>query len=104
MIEGPGTIRPGTTILDMTTGDPDEMERMGKTLAAQGVTYIERRSADRASRRGIRARIGPSLGDTLEVFRAGPAYSRAMDIKGRRMIERDFCPQLAFRSTVNMLI
>ena len=29
----------------------------------------------------------------LEALRASPAYSRAMDTKGRKMIERDFAPQ-----------
>jgi len=29
----------------------------------------------------------------LEVLKAGPAYSRVMDIKGEKMIARDFTPQ-----------
>jgi 3-hydroxyisobutyrate dehydrogenase-like beta-hydroxyacid dehydrogenase len=35
---------------------------------------------------------GLSMDDALRVFRAGPAWSRVMDVKGRRMIERDFEP------------
>lgn len=29
----------------------------------------------------------------LEILKAGPAYSRAMDTKGRKMLERDFTPE-----------
>ena len=29
----------------------------------------------------------------LEVFQAGPAYSRAMDVKGKKMATRDFTPE-----------
>jgi 3-hydroxyisobutyrate dehydrogenase-like beta-hydroxyacid dehydrogenase len=35
--------------------------------------------------------IDPSV--ALGVLKAGPAYSRAMDVKGRKMIERDFTPE-----------
>jgi 3-hydroxyisobutyrate dehydrogenase-like beta-hydroxyacid dehydrogenase len=31
--------------------------------------------------------------EALKVLRAGPAYSRAMDAKGRQMVEHDFRPQ-----------
>jgi 3-hydroxyisobutyrate dehydrogenase-like beta-hydroxyacid dehydrogenase len=36
---------------------------------------------------------GLSMEAALEIFRAGPAWSRAMDVKGRRMIERSFQPE-----------
>ena len=29
----------------------------------------------------------------LEILKSGPAYSKAMDVKGRKMIERDFAPE-----------
>jgi 3-hydroxyisobutyrate dehydrogenase-like beta-hydroxyacid dehydrogenase len=35
--------------------------------------------------------VDPS--EALRVLRAGPAYSRAMDAKGRQMVEHDFRPQ-----------
>jgi 3-hydroxyisobutyrate dehydrogenase-like beta-hydroxyacid dehydrogenase len=38
------------------------------------------------------AACGLSMDDALRVFQAGPAWSRAMDVKARRMIERDFTP------------
>jgi 3-hydroxyisobutyrate dehydrogenase-like beta-hydroxyacid dehydrogenase len=38
------------------------------------------------------AACGLSMDDALRIFRAGPAWSRAMDTKGRRMIDRDFTP------------
>ena len=31
--------------------------------------------------------------DALKILAAGPAYSRAMDTKGRKMLEHDFTPQ-----------
>jgi 3-hydroxyisobutyrate dehydrogenase-like beta-hydroxyacid dehydrogenase len=37
--------------------------------------------------------LGLDLDETLGVLRAGPAYARVMDTKGRKMIERDFRPQ-----------
>ena len=37
--------------------------------------------------------IGLDPATTLEVFRGSMAYSRAMDAKGRKMIERDFAVQ-----------
>ena len=37
--------------------------------------------------------LGLDLHKSLEIFRAGPAWSRAMDIKGIKMIEQDFEPQ-----------
>jgi 3-hydroxyisobutyrate dehydrogenase-like beta-hydroxyacid dehydrogenase len=36
---------------------------------------------------------GLDLGTTLEVLRAGAAYSRVMDAKGEKMLTRDFRPQ-----------
>ena len=37
--------------------------------------------------------LGVDASAALEILRAGPAYSRAMDIKGPRMLARDFEPQ-----------
>jgi len=36
---------------------------------------------------------GFSRGTALEILRVCPSYSRAMDIKGRKMVELDFTPQ-----------
>lgn len=35
--------------------------------------------------------LDPTL--TLEIFRAGPAWSRAMDVKGERMLQQNFEPE-----------
>jgi 3-hydroxyisobutyrate dehydrogenase-like beta-hydroxyacid dehydrogenase len=37
--------------------------------------------------------LGVDLAETLKVLRAGPAWSRAMDVKGQKMIAGDFEPQ-----------
>jgi 3-hydroxyisobutyrate dehydrogenase-like beta-hydroxyacid dehydrogenase len=37
--------------------------------------------------------IGVPAESALEALKAGAAYSRAMDVKGRKMIEGDFRPQ-----------
>jgi 2-hydroxy-3-oxopropionate reductase len=39
------------------------------------------------------AACGLDPGETLRVLQATSAYSRVMDVKGRKMIERDFHPQ-----------
>ncbi len=36
---------------------------------------------------------GLDLEETLRIFQAGPAYSRAMDVKGRKMLDEEFSPQ-----------
>ena len=36
--------------------------------------------------------LGLDLNATLEILRSGPAYSQAMDAKGRKMIDGDFTP------------
>lgn len=36
--------------------------------------------------------LGLDLNATLEILRSGPAYSQAMDVKGRKMIDGDFAP------------
>lgn len=38
-------------------------------------------------------RCGLDLNTVLDVLKAGPAYSRAMDAKGRKMIGQDFSPE-----------
>lgn len=38
-------------------------------------------------------RCGLEPNTVLDVLKAGPAYSRAMDAKGRKMIEQDFAPE-----------
>jgi 3-hydroxyisobutyrate dehydrogenase-like beta-hydroxyacid dehydrogenase len=37
--------------------------------------------------------LGVDPATALEVMREGPAYSRAMDVKGRKMLARDYEPQ-----------
>lgn len=37
--------------------------------------------------------LGLDLAETLKVLRAGPAWSRAMDVKGEKMLAGDFEPQ-----------
>jgi 3-hydroxyisobutyrate dehydrogenase-like beta-hydroxyacid dehydrogenase len=39
------------------------------------------------------AALGLNTETALEVFQAGPAWSRAMDIKGQKMLRRDFAPE-----------
>jgi 3-hydroxyisobutyrate dehydrogenase-like beta-hydroxyacid dehydrogenase len=38
-------------------------------------------------------KLGLDLAAVLDVLRAGPAYSVAMDVKGRKMLEGEFTPQ-----------
>lgn len=42
-------------------------------------------------------RCGIDGATALEVLQAGPAWSRAMDHKGRKMLQRDFSPQARLR-------
>jgi 3-hydroxyisobutyrate dehydrogenase-like beta-hydroxyacid dehydrogenase len=145
--------RPGTTILDLTTGDPDRMAGFGQSLAKRGIAYVdamvggsseqvrghdaivmaggEKHEIERVQEllksfarevfhvggwgSGARMKLamnlvlglnraalaeglafaratGLELEMALRVFQAGPAWSRAMDVKGQRMIERNFTP------------
>jgi len=38
-------------------------------------------------------RNGIEAGRALEILKSGPAYSRAMDVKGAKMLSRDFTPE-----------
>jgi len=38
-------------------------------------------------------KVGVSPASALEILKAGAAYSRVMDIKGQKMLKRDFKPQ-----------
>ena len=145
--------RPGSVIVDLTTGDPEQMAEFGEALAKSGVAYLdatvggsseqvrgqdaivmvggEKAALERvevllktfsrevfhvgtcgngarmklamnlvlglnravlAEGLAFAAACGLSMDDALRVFRAGPAWSRVMDLKGRRMIDRDFVP------------
>jgi 3-hydroxyisobutyrate dehydrogenase-like beta-hydroxyacid dehydrogenase len=42
-------------------------------------------------------KLGLDLPTFLDVLRAGPAYSAAIDIKGHKMLESDFTPQSRIR-------
>jgi 3-hydroxyisobutyrate dehydrogenase-like beta-hydroxyacid dehydrogenase len=147
-------LRFGQTILDTTTGEPEQTAALGGRLAAQGVQYLDapisgsseqtRRGeatvivgGDRAAFEacadlwqvmgtkvfhvgpcGSAARmklisnlvlglnraalaeglafaeaLGVSPAAALEVMAGSNAYSRAMDVKGRKMVERDFAVQ-----------
>jgi len=147
-------LRPGSIIVDTTTGAPEETSELEALLAPAGVGYIEaliggssslvrtgeaiamcggeeavfQRCADllracfgqvfylgscgAGSRMKLilnlvlglnRAVLAEGLAfagacgiepsRALEILRASPAYSRAMDTKGARMVERDFEPE-----------
>jgi 3-hydroxyisobutyrate dehydrogenase-like beta-hydroxyacid dehydrogenase len=150
--------RPPRTVIDTTTGDPEETERLALRLAARGVQFIEatisgssRQVRDRQAlfltagdREAVtqaadlldaltdrRLYLGPSgsasraklasnlvlglnrlalaeglafaeclgldLAAFLEVLRASPAYSAAVDTKGARMVAGDFAPESRVR-------
>lgn len=147
-------IAPETIVIDMTTGEPEQMANLGKHLATDGVQYIDacvggsseqvRRSDaiviaggaevafeqcrdlfDAFARAvfhvgpcgaGARMKLAMNLvlglnraalaeglafarafgldpANALDVFRAGPAYSKAMDVKGPRMLAGNFAPE-----------
>jgi len=147
-------LKPGTIIVDTTTGRPEEMETFARQLAERGVAYLdatvggssqlardgeaivmcggERAAfdqcqslfADLASKAfycgpsgsGARMKLVVNLvlglnravlaeglafagqlgidgGQALEVLKAGPSWSRAMDHKGERMLTENFEPQ-----------
>ena len=153
VLEAAARLRPGTVIIDMTTGDPERMAQFGAQLASCGIGYIDatvggsseqvrvadaiimaggedavlnrqRALLESLSREvfhvrpwgsGARMKLamnlvlglnraalaeglsfaaasGLSMDDALRVFRSGPAWSRVMDMKGRRMIDHDFAP------------
>lgn len=142
------------TLIDVTTGHPEEMAAMGVRLAEKGIHYLDATVGgssqqtrdhqavimvgaepelleanqdlfDALSRQTFH--VGPcgagarmklvvnlvlglnravlaeglafaaqydfNLEQTLEILKAGPAYSLAMDIKGEKMIKEDFVPQ-----------
>lgn len=142
------------TIIDVTTGHPEEMEAMGARLARQGVSYLDatvggssQQTRDHQATVMVGAEpetltanqdlfdviarqtfhVGPcgagarmklvvnlvlglnravlaeglafashygfDLEQSLEILRAGPSYSLAMDIKGEKMIKEEFQPQ-----------
>jgi 3-hydroxyisobutyrate dehydrogenase-like beta-hydroxyacid dehydrogenase len=147
-------LRPGTTVIDTTTGSPEQMAALGERLAALGIDYLDATIAGNSdeARAGAvlvlaggegaafhrarqlfdcfareafhlgswgsgarmklvfnlvvglhRAVLGEALGfaravgvapeTALAILKAGAAYSRVMDVKGDRMLSRDFRPQ-----------
>ncbi len=56
---------------------------LNRAVLAEGLAFAEAQGLDAAS--------------VLAILAAGPAASRVMDIKGRRMIERDFAPEARLR-------
>jgi 3-hydroxyisobutyrate dehydrogenase-like beta-hydroxyacid dehydrogenase len=52
---------------------------LNRAALAEGLTFAEA--------------LGLEPQTALEVFKAGPAWSRAMDVKGAKMIRRDFTPE-----------
>jgi 3-hydroxyisobutyrate dehydrogenase-like beta-hydroxyacid dehydrogenase len=56
---------------------------LNRLVLAEGLVFAEK--------------LGLEPGTFLEVLRAGPAYSVAMDVKGRKMLEGDFTPQSRIR-------
>jgi 3-hydroxyisobutyrate dehydrogenase-like beta-hydroxyacid dehydrogenase len=149
-----GSIRPGQTLIDTTTGDPASSEAWERRLQSLGCTYLDApisgsseqtrqgeatviASGDRAAFDACRDlwpvlgrrvfHVGPcgsaakmklvsnlvlglnraalaeglalaevfglDLPATLDVLQQSAAYSRQMDTKGPKMIDRDFTPQ-----------
>jgi 3-hydroxyisobutyrate dehydrogenase-like beta-hydroxyacid dehydrogenase len=144
----------GKTVIDTTTGEPEQMAALGRRLIARGARYLDATIAGSSAQvragevilmvggdsetvaacdelfrcfashcfhvgpvgagarmklvvnlvlglnRAVLAeglcfaeRCGVDPHRTLEVLRAGPAYSRVMDTKANKMLERDFTPQ-----------
>ncbi|MCX6625633.1 MAG: NAD(P)-dependent oxidoreductase [Acidobacteria bacterium] len=52
---------------------------LNRAVLAEGLVFAEALGLDPAT--------------TLTILKAGPAYSRAMDTKGRKMLDRDFTPE-----------
>lgn len=52
---------------------------LNRAVLAEGLTFATRSGID------------PAL--ALEILKAGPAYSKAMDVKGRKMLTGDFTPE-----------
>ncbi len=147
-------LRSGMTIIDTTTGEPEQMAGFGRRLAGRGVAYLDATvggSSEQLRRRealilaggeadafnrcadlfdalstqvfhvgpcgagarmklvfnlvlglhravlaealGFAAHSGLAPEAALRVLKAGPAYSRVMDIKGAKMLEGEFAPQ-----------
>lgn len=148
------SFRPGTTIIDTTTGDPASSEAIAAALQAQGITYLDATisGSSKQVRDGSAVMMvggdaagfatcldifnlladatfhtGPSgsgakmklvtnlvlglnraalaeglafaeglsldLPLVLKIMRRSPAYSRAMDAKGDKMIQQEFAPE-----------
>lgn len=144
----------GKTVIDATTGDPEETAALGESLAEGGVDYLDATVAGSSEQvrqgeaivmaggrcevfercrpllslfakqafhvgpwgSGARMKLvvnlaiglhravlaeslalarqsGLDVRAALEILKSGPAYSRAMDAKGVKMIEGDFAPQ-----------
>jgi 3-hydroxyisobutyrate dehydrogenase-like beta-hydroxyacid dehydrogenase len=147
-------LRPGATVVDTTTGSPEETAALAARLAARGVDYLESLIGGSSSQvrageaiaicggeesvfercaelfhlcfrevfylgacgNGSRMKLvlnlvlglnravlaeglefaaacGIEPAGALEILRSSSAYSRVMDNKGRRMVERDFEPE-----------
>ncbi|MFP6766218.1 MAG: NAD(P)-dependent oxidoreductase [Planctomycetaceae bacterium] len=147
-------LRPGTIVVDTTTGRPGQMELFARKLAARDIVYLDATvggasqlmrdgeailmcggdsaAFDRCGQlfsdlarqtfycgpsgsgarmklvmnlvlglnRAVLAeglsfaeRLGIDAGQTLEVLKSGPAWSRAMDHKGKKMLSAEFGPQ-----------
>lgn len=56
---------------------------LNRLVLAEGLVFAEK--------------LGIELGPFLELLRASPAYSAAMDVKGQKMLEGDFSPQARLR-------
>jgi len=147
-------LRPGTTVIDTTTGDPARSEAIADSLRRHGITYLDATISGSSKQirdggavmmvggdaAGFAAcqdifdlladatfHTGPSgsgakmklvtnlvlglnravlaeglafaeglsldLATVLKIMRRTPAYSRAMDVKGDKMIQKDFSPE-----------
>ena len=147
-------MRPGTLVIDTTTGDPDEVAAFGPQLETLGMAYLDAtvggsskqaRASDVITMVGGRREHFDACGDifatfsrqsfhvgpwgsgarmklvtnlvlglnrlvlaealgfaeasglnpatALQVLKSSSSYSRVMDIKGRKMLERDYAPE-----------
>jgi 3-hydroxyisobutyrate dehydrogenase-like beta-hydroxyacid dehydrogenase len=77
----------GQILLDTTTGEPEQTAALGARLAARGVQYLDApiSGSSEQTRRGEAT--------ALEVMIGSNACSKAMDVKGRKLVERDYTAQ-----------
>ena len=100
LVGAPADLRPEVQLISacfakraIWVGAPGQASRM--KLAVNLVLGLNR--AALAEGLAFAAALGLDEGSTLEVLQAGPAYSRAMDAKGAKMLSGDYTPQARLR-------